>query len=153
MIQVAILSRRLREGKTYEDFRKAWYHTVGFGTANRMLTVINATDPREVIVIGLTEIDLESFEAGLNIDVKERLDHSFDDVIEPDIGRTFGLLVSEDDFSAEGAIGYKPPTVGGEEIDLDRFMGDLTKVASTIAGVSARRDRLKAQRDEEKGAR
>ena len=49
MVQVAILSRRLREGKTYDDFRKAWYHTVGFGTANRMLTVINTLDPRETI--------------------------------------------------------------------------------------------------------
>lgn len=49
MIQVAILSRRLKEGKTYEDFRKAWYHTVGFGTANRMLTVINTLYPRETI--------------------------------------------------------------------------------------------------------
>ena len=26
MITVAIVTRRLKEGKTYEDFRKAWYH-------------------------------------------------------------------------------------------------------------------------------
>ena len=31
MITVAIVTRRLKEGKTYEDFRKAWYHTIGFG--------------------------------------------------------------------------------------------------------------------------
>jgi hypothetical protein len=29
MITVAIITLRLKEGKTYEDFRRAWYHTVG----------------------------------------------------------------------------------------------------------------------------
>lgn len=55
----AIVTRRLREGKTYEDFRKAWFHTVGFGSQNRMFTLINIEDPREVIVIGLTESSME----------------------------------------------------------------------------------------------
>lgn len=73
MIQVAILTRRLKEGKTYEDFRKAWYHTVGFGTANRMYTVVNTFDPREIIVIGFTEVELDTLMTGLHIDVKERL--------------------------------------------------------------------------------
>ena len=106
MIQVAILSRRLKEGKTYEHFRKAWYHTVGFGSGNRMHTVINAFDPREIIVTGFTKTTVENVTAELKIDVKERLDHSLDDVIEPTIGRMFGLLVSEHDFSAEGAVDY-----------------------------------------------
>jgi len=146
MIQVAIITRRLREGKTYEDFRKAWYHTVGFGTANRMYTAINAFDPREVIVIGTTEMDLDTLLAGFMIDVKERLAHPLDDVIEPEIDRTFGVLVSEDDFSAEGAIEYRPPTVGGQEVDLEQFNGDLERVAEAIARASAERDRSK--RDE-----
>jgi len=55
MIQAAIITRRLKEGKTYEDFRKAWYHTIGFGTANKMYTVVNGLDPREIIVIGFTK--------------------------------------------------------------------------------------------------
>jgi len=46
MITVAIVTRRLREGNTYEDFRKAWYHTVGFGTVTRRYSLINAMDPR-----------------------------------------------------------------------------------------------------------
>lgn len=48
MIQVAIVKRRLKEGKMYDDFRKAWYHTTGFGTNNQMLTVLNAANPREI---------------------------------------------------------------------------------------------------------
>ncbi len=147
MIQVAILSRRLKEGKTYEDFRRAWYHTVGFGTGNRMYTVINAFDPREIIVIGFTETTVDNLMAGLKIDVKERLEHSLDDVIEPTIGRTFGLLVSEDDFSAKGAIDYRPPMVHGEEIDLEQFAQDLKKVADAMSEASAERDRAKKERD------
>ena len=42
MYGVAILKRRLRPGKTYEDFRKAWFHETGFATANRMLTMQTA---------------------------------------------------------------------------------------------------------------
>lgn len=53
MITVSIITRRPKERKTYEDFRKAWFHTVGFGTASTLYTVINAFDPREIIVIGL----------------------------------------------------------------------------------------------------
>ena len=146
MIQVAILTRRLKESKTYEDFRKAWYHTVGFGTGNRMYTVINAFDPREIIVMGFTEMELDKLMAGLRIDVKERLANPLDDVIEPEIGRTFGLLVSEDDFSAEGAIDYKPPTVNGVETDLEAFKRDLRQVADSISQASAERDRAREER-------
>lgn len=146
MIQVAILTRRLKEGKTYEDFRKAWYHTVGFGSGNRMYTVINAFDPREIIVIGFTEIELDKLMAGLRLDVKERLANPLDDVIEPEIGRTFGLIVSEDDFSAEGAIEYRPPTVNGVETDLETFMRDLRQVADAISRASAERDRARKER-------
>jgi hypothetical protein len=57
---VSILTRRLREGKTYDDFRKAWFHTTGFGvkgkevegSSNQMYSLINIFDPREVIVLG-----------------------------------------------------------------------------------------------------
>ena len=63
MIQVSIIKRTLREDKTYEDFRDAWYHSVGFGTSNRMLTMLNVANSREVIVIGLTETTLEQARA------------------------------------------------------------------------------------------
>lgn len=143
MIQVAILTRRLKEGKTYEDFRRAWYHTVGFGSRNRMYTVINAFDPREIIVIGMTEFDLDHLMDGLKIDVKERLENPLDEVIEPEIGRTFGVLVSEDDFSAEGSIEYTPPTVDGEEINVRQVTKDLAQVADTITKASGERDRAR----------
>ena len=145
MITVAIVTRRLKEGKTYEDFRRAWYHTVGFGTPSRLSTVINAADPREIIVIGFVETDLDKYLAGLKIDVKERLANPLDEVIEPAIGRTFGILVAEDDFSAPGALAYKPPSVGGKETDLAEVSRDLKEISRMIALASAERDRMKKE--------
>jgi len=108
-----------------------------------MYTMINAFDSREVIVIGFTDTRLEQFPSGLRIDVKERLEHSLDDVIESSIERKFGLLVSEDDFSAVGAIDYKPPTVCGKETDLKEFTQNLKEVAKLISQASGERDRAK----------
>jgi hypothetical protein len=146
MITIAIVTRRLKEGKTYEDFRKAWFHTVGFGTPSRLYTMINAADPREIIVMGFVETDLDRFMDGLAIDVKERLGHSLDEIIEPEIYRTFGILISEDDFSDPGSIGYRPPSVNGKETDLPRVTGDLSAIAGMIAEASASRDREKKKR-------
>jgi len=28
---ITIIHRRLREGKTFDDYRKAWFHATGFG--------------------------------------------------------------------------------------------------------------------------
>ena len=98
MITVSIVTRRLKEGKTYEDFRNAWYHTVGFGASSKLYTMLNAHDPREIIVIGFVEAELDECQAKLDIDVKERPNNPLDDVIEPEIGRKFGILISEDDF-------------------------------------------------------
>ncbi len=146
MITVAILTRRLKEGKIYEDFRKAWYHTVGFGTPARLYTAINTADPREIIVMGFIETDLDKFLSGLKIDVKGRLEHSLDDIIEPEIGRKFGILVSEDDFSAKGSIEYKPPSIAGKETDLAEVSRDLSEVAKMIALASAERDRARTEK-------
>ncbi|MGO9335033.1 MAG: ROK family protein [Acidimicrobiales bacterium] len=131
MVFVAILKRTLKDGRTYEDFRRAWYHKVGFGTENRMFTVLNAADPREIIVIALTETTLELASRLLSIDANERQDSPMADVIEPEIDRTFGILISEDDFSATGSIEYKPATVNGREIDISevaRFIQEGTKL-------------------------
>jgi hypothetical protein len=133
MIQVAIVKRRLREGKTYEDFRKAWYHTVGFGTTNKMLTMLNAADPREVIVIGLTETTIEQVRDLIAIDAKERKEKPLNDVIEPEIDRTFGILIAEDDFSGTGPIAYKSANVNGKETDMTEVAKNLSEGAKLLA--------------------
>jgi hypothetical protein len=145
MITVAIVTRRLKEGKTYEDFRKAWFHTIGFGAPSNLYTMINVNDPREITVIGFVESRLDQYREGLKIDVKERLDHSLNDIIEPEIGRTFGILVAEDDFSSMGSIAYRPASVCGKETDLDQVCHDLSTLAGMIAEASVVRDRIRQE--------
>lgn len=96
-----------------------------------LYTVINAFDPQEIIVIGFgPEISEEVLNSVLNIDVKERLENPLEDVIEPEIGRSFGILVSEDDFFPAGSIEYQNPSVGSVETDL-RETDDLIGMVRT----------------------
>ena len=132
MIFVAILKRTLRDGKTYEDFRRAWYHSTGFGTENTMLTALNAANPREVIVIALTEVSLENASQLLATDAKERGECPLTDIIEHDVDRTFGLLIAEDDLSAPGALSYQPPSVHGEHVDLAAVESFIAEGKSVI---------------------
>jgi hypothetical protein len=154
MTTVSILTRRLREGKTYDDFRKAWFHTTGFGvegkevegSGNRMFSMINVFDPREIIVVGFATTTFDRLKSALDIDVKVRGENPLDDVIEPEIGRKFCALVSEDDFSAVGNIPYKPATLGGEETNMAKFAGTLADLQGLFAGASEKRDALNEAR-------
>ncbi len=145
---VAIITRTLREGKTFDDYRKAWYHTRGFGVPTRMLTVVNLMNPREIISIGIMEIEeIEKLPSILQIDIEERLANPLDDVVEDNIVRQFGIIASEDDFSMAGDIPVKPPTVDGEEVrysDLEEAMG---MAANMFKKAGEERDRRRRERD------
>ena len=132
MIAVAIVKRRLREGKTYDDFRHAWYHGTGFGAANRMFTLLNVADPREIVVIGLTETSLEDAARLIAVDAAERAGTPLDAVVEPTIDRTFGILVAEDDFSARGPIPYREAAVGGRRTDGGAVNDALTEARELL---------------------
>ena len=145
---VAIISRTLREGKSFDDYRKAWYHTHGFGVATRMLTVVNINDPREIISIGIMELeDISQLPSALHIDIEERLANPLDEVVEDDIGRTFGIIVSEDDFSMAGEIPSKPLTIDGEEVEYS----DLEEIIGIAAGMFTRAAEERDRRRKEKG--
>ena len=64
---VSILVRRLREGKTYEDFREAWLPEKGFGWPTRVVTAQRMDDPREVVTIGFSDIRAEPAEGLLEL--------------------------------------------------------------------------------------
>jgi hypothetical protein len=141
MIIISIITRKLRKGKTYEDFRKAWYHTVGFGTTSKLYTAINAFDQKEIIVIGFVNIEPGQDPMKiLRIDVKERLDNPLETVIKPKIGRTYGILVSEDDFSSAGEIEHRPPSINGKETDFTEISKGLALAQKLITQAASERD-------------
>ena len=53
---ISVLIRRLREGKDFDDFKRAWYPEVGFGVPTRVLAGVNLEDPREIVTVGFTDI-------------------------------------------------------------------------------------------------
>jgi hypothetical protein len=147
MMVISILTRRLRSGKTYEDFRKAWYHSVGYGSPAKLYSAINAFDQREIIVVGLGEIGPGQDPMKiLHTEVRERLDHPLDAVVEPKVGRTFGIVVSEDDFSPSGKMEFKPASVGGRETDFEEVAQGLELARKLISQASAERDRARRGR-------
>lgn len=121
---VSILVRRLREGKTYEDFREAWLPEKGFGWPTRVVTAQRMDDPREIVTIGFSEVDREEAEALLQQvgvehsgeqrdkaaeESEEHLDEvaeeqlarraRISDVIEPEMTRAFYVQVGDDDLT------------------------------------------------------
>ena len=134
MKTVAIVVRKLKEGKTYEDFRKAWYHTTGFGVPTKMYSLVNALNPREVITIGMIETDLGKIPSLLEIDAEQRRTHPLNDVIEDGIVRYFGVLVAEDDFSSAGPLTYQSAEIDGVETNLKELPQILSKVIEMAKG-------------------
>ena len=151
---VPILTRRLKEGKTYEDFRRAWFHTTGFGvqgkeargSSARLLTFVNIFDPREIIVLGFATTTIDQLKEALDIDVKVRGENPLDEVIEPAIGRSFALQVAEDDFSATGNIPYCPATINGKQTDMAEFGRTLATLQGVFGAAAKERDALNESR-------
>lgn len=64
---VVVFRRRLREGKAYEDFHEAWLPEEGslaehFGIPGRIVNARRLDDEREILSIGL--LDIEAGELG-----------------------------------------------------------------------------------------
>jgi hypothetical protein len=147
MMVLSILTRRLKKGKTYEDFRKAWYHTVGYGLPVRLYSAINVFDQREIVVVALGEIKPGQDPMRLiQIEVKERLDHPLEAVIEPEIGRTFGIVVSEDNFSPTGRMEFRPASVDGKETNFKEIGQGLEMARKLFTHAAAERDAAKKRR-------
>jgi hypothetical protein len=101
LIVIAVLIRRLREGKTYQDFREAWLPDQGFGFPTRVVSAQRVDDDREIITIGFSELDESEAEAQLQrIGPQEQRRHErIDEVVEPEMTRRFYVQLAEDDFT------------------------------------------------------
>ncbi len=140
---VAMVTRTLRPGKTYDDYRKAWFHSNGFGVQTTMYTVVSAFNPRDIISIGILDADEMGLFQALQIDVKDRLANPLDDIVESTIVRNFGIVTAIDDFSAAGALQYVEAQVDGKPTDYTELADVLEAIAVEIRKASAERDRIK----------
>ena len=98
---ISVLTRRLREGKTYDDFRAAWERQGGFGIPTRVVTGQGLEDPRDIVTIGFADLEPSEIEAFLNRVAPEesRRHDAIAEVIEPEMTRAYFVQVADDDLS------------------------------------------------------
>lgn len=103
---VSILVRRLKEGKTYEDFRAAWLPDKPFGVPTRVVSAQRLEDPRDVVTIGFSDMSPEEAQAFLErVGPQEEIRHDrIDEVIDGDVTRYFYVQVGDDDFTDEVGV-------------------------------------------------
>lgn len=98
---ISVLTRRLREGKTYADFRAAWKPDKGFGVRTRVVTGQGLEDPREIVTVGFSDLgpeDVPGFLARVGPQEKARHER-IERVIEPEMTRSFYVQVADDDLT------------------------------------------------------
>jgi hypothetical protein len=108
--------RRLRPGKTYEDFIAAWYPDKGFGTTGRgPIVARNPDDDRELLVVALLDLVAdETLDAAMTrIAAQEQVRHDrIDEVIESTTLRGIWEVVDEFDFSTDATVAAgRPPGI------------------------------------------
>lgn len=115
---IAILVRRLKPGKTYEDFVAAWYPEKGFGVPVRGPDLgVNIADGREIASVAYVDVpDGQSLDDVMNhVADQESVRHSrISDVIEETLVHGIYEVRDRYDFSS------------GETVDSERG-GSLSK--------------------------
>src|SRR5262245_57895684 len=105
---VAVFVRRLREGKTYEDFLDAWYPDKGFGFGGRgPITARRLDDDREILTIGFVDLPGRASlsDAMERLAAQESVRHDrLDEVIESTVLRAMYEQLDEFDFSTDESV-------------------------------------------------
>lgn len=99
---VSVFVRRLKEGKTFAEFVAEWEADEGFGVPTRVFNAQSLEDPRDVISIGLVDIDAaEVVQRLAEVSAQEHVRHDrIDTVIETTTLRCMYDLRTEHDFTA-----------------------------------------------------
>ena len=100
---VSVFVRRLKQGRTFEEFLAEWEADRGFGVPTRVFNAPSIDDPRDVITIGFVDISVEELEAGLAaVAAQESVRHDrIETVIESTTLRRMFEVRSEHDFTDE----------------------------------------------------
>lgn len=102
---VSVFVRRLRAGRTYEDFRRAGYPHDGFGVPTRVLNAVRLDDEREILSVGFVDAGEDDLEALMErVGAQEAARHTeIDGVIESTELRGVYRLVDDDDLTDDPA--------------------------------------------------
>ncbi len=114
---VSVLVRRLRPGKTYDDFLDAWYPDRGFGVPVRGPFVgRNPNDDREIVAVCFVDVpDVAALTEGLTaVSGQEQVRHDrIAAVIESTSLRGIYEIEGEFDFSTDESVARTRPGTAG----------------------------------------
>lgn len=110
---VSVLARRLKPGKTYEDFLAAWYPDKGFGFPGRgPILARDPHDDREILAVGFIDLpDTAALDDALaRVGEQEAVRHDrIDAVIESTSLRGIYEVTDEFDFSTDETVARTRP--------------------------------------------
>jgi hypothetical protein len=110
---VAVLIRTLREGKTYDDFVRAWYPDKGFGVGGRgPILAESVQNEREMLTLALMDISdrAELEEVLQRVGEQEEVRHErIAEVIESTTLRGLYEVRDEFDFSTDETVEARRP--------------------------------------------
>jgi hypothetical protein len=110
---IPVLARRLRPGKTYDDFVQAWYPEQGFSFPGRgPILARNVEDEREILAVGFVDLPgrEELQEALTRVAAQEAARHDkIDEVIESTTLRGIYEVTAEFDFSTDESVARGRP--------------------------------------------
>ena len=104
---ISVLVRRLKPGKTYDDFVDAWYPDKGFGFPGRgPILARNVEDDREILAIDLIDLERDELPATMErVAAQEAVRHDrIADVIESTALRGIYEIEDEFDFSTDETV-------------------------------------------------
>jgi hypothetical protein len=100
---VSVFRRRLKEGKTFDDFLQAWGAEKGFGVPTRVFNAVRLDDQQEILTFAFVDVNAAAFAGATSaVAEQEAVRHSrIDEVIESTELRAFYDLRREDDLSSK----------------------------------------------------
>lgn len=110
---ISVLARRLRPGKTHEDFVAAWYPDKGFEVSGRgPILARNTADDRDILAIGFIDLpdrqSLDHVMARIAAQEADRHDR-IGEVIESTTLRGLYEVSDEFDFSTDATVAAGRP--------------------------------------------
>lgn len=99
---VSVFVRRLKEGRTFDDFVEEWEADQGFDVPTRVFNAQSLEDPRDVISIGFVAVDTAALAEGLaRVQAPESVRHErIESVVESTSLRAMFEVRTEHDFTS-----------------------------------------------------
>ena len=103
---VSVFVRRLKEGRSFEDFVAEWEADTGFGVPTRVFNSVSLEDPRDILSIGFVDVTVSELEEALaGVADQEEVRHDrIETVIEKTTLKCMFDLKSEHDFTTDPRV-------------------------------------------------